>query len=276
METALLNYFVLDTQLHSTCDFNPYVLEKGIGIYEVLRVEQGVPVFLHEHINRFFSSATLENIPVKLSEMFIRQAVKLLIGQNRMRQGNIKFVFHWNGPDDNRFMAWIMPFFYPSAKNYSQGVVVGSMHAERENPNAKKNIYALRNKADTLIKKGGYWEVVYLNANGYLTEGSRSNIFFVRGKEVLTPELSLVLPGITRAKVLQLTAQKEGITPDETNIRLADLEKIDACFLTGTSPKILPVSQLNDKTFDVKNTFMRRLMQDYDELVARDVQRFSW
>jgi len=275
METALLNYFVLDTQLLSSCDLNPHILEKGAGIYEVLRVEQGTPVFLQEHIDRFYSSAALEHIPINLTEKFIRQAVKMLIGQNQMKQGNIKFVFHRDGDDSQRFMAWVMPFFYPSNQHYDKGVAVGSMQGERENPNAKKVMYSLRKQADALMKNKGFWEVVYVNSRGYLTEGSRSNIFFVRGSHVFTPELSLVLPGITRAKVLQL-AGKRGIPIEEVRIKLSESEKFDACFLTGTSPKILPVLQLDTKTFDVQNKLMRTLMEDYNELMAEDVRRFSW
>ncbi len=275
METALLNYFVFDTQLHSSCDLNPDILGKGAGIYEVLRVEQGTPVFLQEHIDRFFSSAALENIPVDISGKFIRQSVKLLIEQNRMHHGNIKFIYYWNSANDHRFMAWVMPFFYPAATHYNVGVVVGSMQAERQNPNAKKILYSLRKRADALIKKEGFWEVVYVNSRGYLTEGSRSNIFFVLGSHVLTPELSLVLPGITRAKILQLAAEK-GIPLEETRIKLSEPEKFDACFLTGTSSKILPVSRLDNKIFDVQNKLMRMLMEDYDELMVEDIRRFSW
>jgi len=275
METALLNYFVLDTQLRSTCDFNPYILEKGMGIYEILRVEQGVPVFLHEHISRFFSSVALENIPINLSEKFIRQAVKLLIKQNRMKQGNIKFVYHRNGEADQQFVAWIMPFLYPSNQHYKEGVVVGNMPAERENPNAKKVLHNLRKQADALMKREGFWEVVYVNSRGYLTEGSRSNIFFIRDNHLFTSELSLVLPGITRAKVLQLTVERE-IPFEETKIKCSESGKFDACFLTGTSPKILPVSRLDNKPFDVQNKLMRVLMEDYDKIMAEDIRMFSW
>ncbi len=275
METALLNYFVVDTKLLSTCDFNPYILKKGAGIYEILRVEQGIPVFLKEHIARFFSSAALENIPVNLSVKFIRQAVKLLISQNRMQKGNIKFVYHRNGEDNHRFMAWIVPFFYPTSQHYDKGVVVGNMSAERENPNAKKVMYSLRKQADAYMKIEGFWEVVYVNREGFLTEGSRSNIFFVLGNHVLTPELSLVLPGITRAKVLQLAVER-GIPLEEVRIKPSESGKFDACFLTGTSPKILPVLQLGNITFDVQNKLMRILAEDYDKLMAEDVRRFSW
>lgn len=275
METALLNYFVYDAQLRSTCDFNPYFLGKGVSIYEVLRVEQEIPLFLKEHINRFFSSATLENIQMNLSGKFIRQSVKALIDENRMSIGNIKFLFHRNPSGSNRFMAWVMPFFYPSARQYSEGVVAGCMQAERENPNAKKVMHSLREQADALIKKEHYWEVVYVNTKNFLTEGSRSNIFFIRSNKIFTPELSLVLPGITRDKVLTLAAEN-GILVEETKIIPGELKNFNACFLTGTSPKVLPVVQLNQWNFDVQHPLMRRLLLDYDKIVTKDLSRFKW
>ncbi len=275
METALLNYFVQGTQLLSTCDFNPYVLEKGTGIYEVVRVEEGLPLFLQEHITRFFSSAELENITVNISGQFIRKAVRILIEQNRMQWGNIKFLFYRVGTDDSRFMAWVIPFAYPPAAVYASGVEVGSMPAERENPNAKKALYTLRRQADNLIREKGFWEVVYVNRKGYLTEGSRSNIFFVNEKKLLTPELSMVLPGITRAKVLQLASEKN-IPSEETFIPLSEIQKMNACFLTGTSAKILPVSRFNGIPFNLNDGLMRQLMLWYEEMMQDDLHRFSW
>ncbi len=272
METALLNYFVLDAQLHSTCDFNPYVLSEGISIYEVIRVEQGVPLFLQEHIERFFSSAHLENISLNISRQLIRRAIRLLIDENRMIQGNIKFLYQWKSAEEGRFMAWVMPFFYPSAQHYARGVTVGSMPGERHNPNAKKALYSLRQQSDRLMKEKKWWEVIYVNRQGYVTEGSRSNVFFVEARHVVTPELSLVLPGITRAKVMQL-AVSLGMDMVETKIKLADISRFNACFLTGTSPKVLPVRQWEKHAFNVDNSALRHLMKAYDDLVAAEVAR---
>jgi branched-chain amino acid aminotransferase len=275
METALLNYFVLNDRLRSTCDFNAEILVKGISIYEVLRVEGGIPVFLREHIERFFSSARLEKVTLDVSEKFIRQAIRNLISENRMARGNIKFLFSQDKTGERRFMAWVTPFFYPAEQHYRQGVVVGRMPGERENPNAKKSLPELRRKADELRKEKGWWEVIYVNRKGFVTEGSRSNVFFVREDRLETPEITLVLPGITRAKVLQL-ARDNGIRAIEKQIPLAALSSYDACFLTGTSPKLLPVKQWDGFSFSVDNAVMRLLMKKYDEMVAEDIRRFSW
>jgi len=168
-----------------------------------------------------------------------------------------------------------MPFFYPAPQHYREGVKVVSMTGERHNPNAKKALYSLRQKADELIRGKKAWEAVYVNRHGFITEGSRSNVFFVRDTRLETPELSLVLPGITRAKVILLAAERD-IPVIEKQISLSGLPGYDASFLTGTSPKLLPVAEFDGHTFNTNNEVMRRLMQAYDDLVAVEVRTFHW
>lgn len=71
-------------------------------------------------------------------------------------------------------------------------------------------------------------------------------------------------------------ARLEGAQVKETRINLSELGKFEACFLTGTSPKVLPVSGFDGHRFDVNNSIMRKLMQAYDDLVAREVRNFCW
>ena len=61
MENCLLNHYILNAELRNSCDFNPDLLASGPGIYEVFRVIEGKPLFLDEHIDRFFRSADYEN-----------------------------------------------------------------------------------------------------------------------------------------------------------------------------------------------------------------------
>lgn len=62
----------------------------------------------------------------------------------------------------------------------------------------------------------------------------------------------------------------------EKKIPLSDLEKYSSCFLSGTSPKILPVSRLNAKTFDVNDHRVRFLMDIYDDLCKAEKENFQW
>lgn len=275
METALLNYFVFDNALRSTCDFNTNSLEQGISIYEVVRVENVVPLFLESHLSRFYESARLEGKAINLSQTEVKLGLKALIVENKLVFGNIKFLLQWDTSGAQRFLAWVMPFFYPSPEQYQSGVIVDVMQAERPNPNSKKALYELTAKADALIHERKCFEVVYLSKKGWITEGSRSNIFFIEGQQLVTPDLSMVLSGVTRAGVIQLANQNH-LSVVEKKIDFTNLDKYSACFLTGTSPKILPVVSLHGLVFNVHHPIVRLIMAGYDRLCEKEQNKFVW
>mgnify|MGYP002642015005 CR=1 FL=1 len=62
MEECILNYFICDDEIISTCDFKPHIFENKNYIYEVVRVINGTPLFFAEHMQRFFGSAILNKI----------------------------------------------------------------------------------------------------------------------------------------------------------------------------------------------------------------------
>ncbi len=275
MEIALLNYFVHGNELRSSCDFNPYNLTAGVVIYEVVRIQKGIPVFLDEHIRRFYNSAQFENIVLPFESDSIKQRLKALIEYNKITTGNIKFLYHNNPDGDNDFMAWLMPFSYPSKQQYTDGVKAEFMVAERPDPKSKKALYGLRERADQFIKNKKCFEAVYCSPNGLVTEGSRSNIFFIVRDTLVTPAHSMVLSGITRMKVLKL-AMENKIQLHQYPIQKNEITTFDACFLTGTSPKVLPVAFLGKKKFDVNHPLLRKLMAVYNEEVERDLNQFMW
>lgn len=275
METAILSYFVKDELLHSVCDFNPFPLEKGLSIYEVIRIENGVPLFFTEHIRRFFHSALLENKKLTYNEKDIKLRIKALIVENKILSGNIKFICHWDESEKISFYAWIVPFFYPSDEQYSKGVSVVTMEGQRINPNAKRALYDLRKQADKVMLSHKSYEVLYVSPEGYLTEGSRSNLFFIAGGKLITPETEMVLPGITRSKIFEL-AQKNEIPVIETKILQSQIVGFQSCFLTGTSSKVLPVRKIDNKSFPVDNAVLQTMMRAYTELCEENIGSFSW
>ncbi len=275
METALLNFFVRDGVLLSTCDFNLTISENEVNIYEVVRVESAIPLFLNAHLKRFYDSAQLEHKVIDLHPELIRQNLKVLLDQNMLIFGNIKFLCRWKASGEQEFLAWVVPFFYPDIEQYKQGVCVETMFGERPNPNAKKVLSSLVARADAVISQNKCSEVVYVNKAGAVTEGSRSNLFFVQGGQLVTPGLSSVLPGVTRAVVMDL-ARENGISVVERNIPADSLPDYEACFLSGTSPRILPVKRLHDTAFDVKNPLMRFIMEAYDKRCRKEKEYFIW
>jgi branched-chain amino acid aminotransferase len=87
----------------------------------------------------------------------------------------------------------------------------------------------------------GYPEVIMLNRDGYVCEGTGDNIFIVKQGKVITPPAYLgILPGITREAVLHM-ARALGNAAEEGVFTLHDVYTADECFLTGTAAEVVPV-----------------------------------
>jgi branched-chain amino acid aminotransferase len=96
--------------------------------------------------------------------------------------------------------------------------------------------------------EAGYMECVFLDSQNhkYIEEGSSCNIFFyLASGELVTPELGdTILPGITRASIIEL-ARDRGITVSERKIAIDEaLESARECFVSGTAAGATPISSL--------------------------------
>lgn len=275
MQKCLLKYFILDEELRSTCDFNPYLLEEGTGIYEVFRVVNGKPLFLKEHIDRFYTSAELGNIQIDIPGNRLIKMLQQLIEVNQVKSGNVQFQFIEHLNIGKKFIAWVTPTIYPTINQFTNGVNISTLQAVRETPNLKSvNLHA-RQLANNLIDEQDIFEALLINNDGLVTEGSRSNIFFVKDNQLFTPVVAQILPGITRSKVIEL-AFEERINIHTTHIPERFIPSYNAAFLTSTSMEILPIKSINDIHLGSQNELVNHLRSLYLQLIDEDVKVFSW
>jgi branched-chain amino acid aminotransferase len=276
MESCLLTYFVINDQIRSTSDFNPYFFENKKPVYEVLRIEQSIPLFLEDHLERFFQSCHLANLKPTFDESRIKKRLKALITYNNLKTGLIKFIF-FKEQEKEFFIAWITPFSFPTKRLYSEGITTAFLHAARKNPQAKFSNLNIRQQADNFIKENKVYEVLLVNKENVLTEGSRSNLFLLQKdlNILFTPHENLVLKGITRKKIIDL-AIHEGIDIFESEFKKNELTDFDSAFITGTSPKVLPIKTIEHLTMDVHHPLIQLLKTKYDELIEDYLKVFSW
>ncbi|MGD9928942.1 MAG: aminotransferase class IV [Mangrovibacterium sp.] len=235
-------------------------------VYEVLRVVEGKPLFWEDHFARLLESCSIADVLCNDSASDFRDQLARLIEMNRMTEGNIRIDL-FQLENDRMFRYAFIPHSYPSAADYERGVPLGLLHAERENPHAKIVHQVLRDRANQLMVDNNWYEVLLVDHETRITEGSRSNVFFVRGGRFYTPRASQVLLGITRSKVLECIDQL-GYLFDEADIFVDDLATFEAVFLTGTSPQVLPVSRIEAMNFQVDNQAMRQVHDAFNKVVA--------
>lgn len=247
----------------------------AVTIYEVLRVIAGVPVFVEAHLSRLFHSLALINKTVSISETEFIVQIEKLIEANRIDAGNLKISVEYYDDDYSPdLVIEQIPYKYPSQNNYSEGVELISYHTKRANPNAKIQNNALRQLTDEMIRNFNVYDVLYIHPDGYITECSRSNIFFISKDQLITAPSKDVLEGITRLKVNEICA-KFSIPLHFKRIGLEDLNTMDSAFITGTSPKILPVQRIDKIPFSVKNHWLNQVIEEYDRLITGYISSYQ-
>lgn len=242
---------------------------KGVkNIYEVFRVISGYPLFVDDHFNRLEKSLKKSGIDYSHKTVDeLKQQVKELCKLNNKYFGNVELrVIVSESNLVTRFLGFI-PHYYPEPVHYIEGVKLSIIEAERKNPNVKAKFTNTRLKANAYLQKTGLYEVLLVNNNEQLTEGSKSNLFFIKDKEIYTAPDELVLCGITRLNVIRLLKRMHYKIIYKA-IKFKELDKFDAAFICGTSPGVLPVSTIESTNFNVSNAILQNIIIHYNDQIS--------
>ncbi len=264
--------FILNGELQSCENFDNSTVYDGDSIYEVIRMVRGNPVFFEDHMERLVSSARIQKKKMLTDILSIRKSIINLVKTNRNKEVNLKIVFNYKKDSDNYLVYFIEPM-YPSEIQYRKGVKGILFYAERKDPESKVINHKLRSSIYHKLILDGAYEALLINDNGQITEGSRSNIFFVKKNTLVTAPDEMILNGITRKYILDICRE------NEISVRLACVkaEKItdyEAVFMTGTSPMVLPFSSIDDKTFDARVPLINKLRDLYILKAEESIKRF--
>lgn len=246
-------------------EFNPGFIQSDQTIYEVIRVIDGVSLFLEDHFDRLLNSIKLQNVDFHIGFNSFKTNLSELVRKNNCHIGNVKFILS----TENKNPVWaylFIPYSYPSVDEYQQGVATQFLFAERQNPNAKVIQSGIRERANAAIAEFSLYEVLLVDNNGLITEGSRSNVFFVKSGIFYTAPGAMVLEGITRNKVIGCIYSL-GFELKEEAIHYNSIGDFEAVFITGTSPKVLPVKSIGSVNFDVSNLYVAKLMAVYNQTI---------
>ena len=236
-------------------------------IYEVLRVINGKPLFLEDHFDRFDKSLAEAGIQNPIQFLTVKTILYEVLIRNTTDICNIRYELILEN-NQTTIAVYEVHFRYPDNREYEKGVNISHFRAERTNPHLKQtNVNnRIREALKAIYRKEKVFEVLLIDHFGNITEGSRSNVFFVKKQTLISPPSESMLEGITRKKVIQLASEK-GIKCIEKSIRFEEISSFDACFLTGTSPKVLPVKQIGSLLFDPQNDIIAQLVVGYNLLI---------
>jgi len=236
----------------------------GDGIYETMRAYDGTVFMLDRHLERLSRSASLIQLDLPHLQM-IRGAVCETLQANGLKNAYVRVtISRGKGPAGldpalcpRPTLVVIAEEFrqYP-ARLYAEGVrlVIAKTRrnlAQALDPKIKSLNFLNNILAKIEAKERNAYEAIMLNANGFIAEGTVSNIFFVRAGILRTPSVDVgVLDGITRELVISL-AQKNGIPVEEGRYLPEDICSASEVFFTNTTSEIMPVAQIEDIRYEI-------------------------
>ncbi len=265
--------FILNGDLLPSDQFDYSLVYEGDSIYEVIRMKRGIPVFFHDHMERLELSLKHQRKKSLADIGEIRENIIRLVRTERKKDINLKLVFNFNGDSDNYLIYFIEPV-YPSDEQYRKGVKGLLFHAERKDPESKVINHKLRSSIyQKLILEGGY-EALLVNYEGKITEGSRSNIFFLRDDILVTAPDNKILGGITRKYLLDICLEHK-IRVEFACMPVSSLPDCDAVFMTGTSPMVLQFYCVGDVSYKVPAALPENLRMLYIEKAEESLRRFT-
>ncbi len=228
---------------------------------------EGIPLFLPEHLQRLWNAMEITTSPILYSQELLIKGLFDLIGKEDIQEGNFRIQIDIN---DGKVLIGSIPHHYPKPEDYINGVEVRLADLQRSNPEVKTWNKMIRSSADQIIKENEVYEVILSSPEGFLLEGSRSNIFGIQNGILITPPRNQVLPGITRQIIINL-ADKNNIPLEEKPIHESELPGFESLFLTGTSPGILPIRIIGSMSFNCKSALCSILQNSYEEKIRESL-----
>lgn len=238
----------------------------GYGCYEALRIRSGILYYPEFHEERLLRSAAILGIQHAIQPGNLVQALHQLVEANGIKDCNVKVLLFGREGRHADWFAFLLPPLYPPADSSTAGVNCTLFHGERPFPAAKSLGVLVSTLAFRQAKARACWDALLVNRRGEITEGTRTNLFYVdttgnpdddndvSGSGRLSPGLCAVftppavdaLEGITRRTLLAALATA-GMPAFERPLTVG--EAISGRFtlmLTSTSTGVVPIHSLLD------------------------------
>ncbi|HZK83737.1 MAG TPA: aminodeoxychorismate lyase [Desulfosporosinus sp.] len=252
----------------------------GYGLFETLLITEAGPLFVDIHWQRMNKGAMVLGLSLPDKDEWVNLVSKFLEETPRPSIFPYALRISLSGgapladlPSQILLSKRALPY---TLAQYTLGIrlhLLSSPLNERSPLVSIKSTNYLENiLAKEEARRNGAEEGLWLNTKGYISEGTMSNLFFIKSGTLFTPALeSGCLPGTRRQILLDLTRSLQ-IPTREGLYRLSDLLVADEIFMTNALMGIMPVRQIDDCPFPIaalsmKGSIMRRLKSAFNDLI---------
>ncbi|MBF0319003.1 MAG: aminodeoxychorismate lyase [Nitrospirae bacterium] len=243
----------------------------GDGVYETMRVYDGVVFKINEHIKRLRRSLGMIRLNIPLSDSSLYEAIHDTLNANAATEAVVRLtVSRGTGPiglsmslcREPTIVIIARPFTPYPEDYYTKGIKLITAKITRTSPDALNPMIKSLNFLNNIFAKAmaddcAAHEALMLNSRGHLAECSVSNIFFAKDSALYTPSLKCgILDGVMRAQVLELACET-GLNVVEGEFFPATLYRADEVFVTNSTMEAMPVTAVDAVQYPVGQATLR-------------------
>lgn len=261
----------------------------GDGVWESVRLHDGVFVLLDRHLDRLFQGATAIGLDIGLTREELTDALYKTVKANDMHSGVHARLMVTRGikktpSQDPRLtvggptVVIIAEHKQADPTTTKAGIRLFTSTVRRGSPDSldpKLNCHSKLHEVIALLqaRQAGADEALMLDVNGFVSTCNATNFFIVKDEEVWTSTGQYCMNGITRGVVIEL-CHKNDIVVREKNFSLTDVYDADEAFVTGTFGGLTPVVEVDGRTIGTgrPGSLTRRLSELYQKEIAASVQ----
>ncbi len=248
MKKYILNNELVDSD-KAYVHVHDLALLRGYGVFDFFRLDGSVPMFIDEHIDRFYTSATKLRITPQITKTDLKNKIIKMLQHNKMANSGVRMVVTGgespNGYDIGAPTLFVInePIKSDPKANRAEGIKLTMKEYLRNIPEAKTinyimGIYELPN-----VQEKQALDTIYCY-EGKILELTRANFFIVNQQNQIITAKNNVLLGINRNKLLEACANDFEI--QERDLLVEELQTAREAFITGTNKRIIPVIAIDD------------------------------
>ncbi len=244
----------------------------GYGLFETMRAYRGRIVYYNEHIQRLFSSCRQLGIKGVPGAQALRRNIAEAVSLNCLKDARVRLTV-WKKQQGAEILITAELYQAPGRDVYGRGfqvlIAAGLYAPVTPHKTTNRVIYET---AYGQARRKKYDEALLCTSLGYISEGTRSNIFWVKNEAVFTPALACgCLAGVTRKVVFDLCRHK-GIIVEEALCTAQDLVSASEAFLTNSLFGIMPVRAIEGRKIGGKKNrkIIPLLTREYARLMRNE------
>lgn len=273
----------------ASTDSYSQAMHYGYGVFEGIRAyatADGTSIFkAKEHYDRLKNSAELINIPFNYEVQDLIDATYELLEKNNLTDAYVRpLVFcdpNMSLSRPNKVSVVICAWEWGAYLGNKQLRLTVSSYCRPHPQSIKIDVKVCGHYVNSILatneaKDKGFDEALLLDSDGYLAEGPGANLFFEKNGVLYTPQLGNILPGITRATVLEL-AEKLGMEVKLGLYTPEVLVEADSAFYCGTAAEVIGIASVDEREFPLNwnDSLGKKIQEAYSKLVRKSHKTLS-